>query len=136
MQPTNINTKSSEVKNSNGLSTKNNDNSSNLNQNKLTDLESSLASLQNNLDINPKNKNTNKNHQWNTNSNQQGQMKTGGQNWKPGTTTSTTGSVPMTGWNPAMNVFFFSFIIIINSIFSTLKKKIFFKIIDSTSSTK
>jgi hypothetical protein len=68
--------------------------------NKLTtDLESSLASLQNNLDINPMNKNTNKNHQWNTNAAQQGQLKTGGQNWAP---------PPTNTWNPAANVNIFS----------------------------
>lgn len=61
-----------------------------------TDLESSLASLADNLDINRKNNNNfQKNHQWNSNA-QQSQVKTGGQNWNVKQTA-------MTNAAPALN---------------------------------
>lgn len=69
-----------------------------------TDLESSLASLADNLDINRKNNNFQKNHQWNSGFSQS-QAKTGGENWntKPAVTTTapTLGSPISNGWSNA-----------------------------------
>lgn len=72
-----------------------------------TDLDSSLAQLADNLDINYKNKNFQKNHQWNPNI-QQGQVKTGGQNWNGKlASNATTPSQPApiaVNWNPNLVV--------------------------------
>lgn len=67
-----------------------------------TDLESSLASLADNLDINRKN-NIQKNHQWNS-AFQQNQVKTGGHNWNNKsvmTTTPALNSPISNNWNNA-----------------------------------
>jgi hypothetical protein len=63
-----------------------------------TNLDASLASLANNLDINYKNNNFQKNHQWNGSNVQQSQNKTGGQQWQP---TVPVGTFPGTAnqWN-------------------------------------
>lgn len=68
------------------------------------DLDSSLAQLADNLDINNKNKTFGKNHQWNP-SQQQNNTKTGGQNWKggPPATVVPPQAVPMANaWNPGL----------------------------------
>jgi len=68
-----------------------------------TDLDSSLAQLADNLDINYKNKNFQKNHLWNPNVQQQGQTKTGGQNWNgkmaPNATTPIQPAPMAANWN-------------------------------------
>ncbi|CAF0851421.1 unnamed protein product [Brachionus calyciflorus] len=101
LQPTNTNstilnpisTNIKPIENKNGLDSKIISN----------DLESSLASLADNLDINSKNKNFGKNHQWNGN-NQQNQLKTGGQNWtKPAQPTLTPTQSGMPWGQPTMN---------------------------------
>lgn len=67
-----------------------------------TDLESSLASLASNLDINPKYNNFQKNHQWNASASQQNQVKTGGQNWNMNNAPSPNLGSPMSNtWNQA-----------------------------------